>query len=134
MIQGKGEILTYWLIGENQQKRLTRLESVYSETGQWPHRSNSNEEQITFSSSLDLVDETENEENTVRNSVTETNTESEENYYYPLMHATDSSGADRGPEKVVCNGKQPRDSATSKHVNGDIKSSVELIPLLKNET
>lgn len=30
VFQGKGDVFTYWLIGENQQKRFRRLESVYS--------------------------------------------------------------------------------------------------------
>lgn len=31
-LQGKGDILTYWLISENKQKRLRRLESLYLNT------------------------------------------------------------------------------------------------------
>ncbi|KAL4241106.1 hypothetical protein ACF0H5_001884 [Mactra antiquata] len=108
-MKGKGEILTYWLIGENQQKRLRRLESVYSETGQWPHHSSFNtDEPITFSSSLDYVDEAEDAENTMQNA--------EDSNFHPLLQSSETYGPEKvEEEEALCNGRQRNDSSANTH-------------------
>ena len=40
--QGKGDVLTYWLVSDDKQRRLTRIESYYSEHQSPTHSGNNN--------------------------------------------------------------------------------------------
>ncbi|KAH3863877.1 hypothetical protein DPMN_026882, partial [Dreissena polymorpha] len=63
-MKGKGEVLTFWLLGENKQRRLTRLESLLSDngTGFFAQKSNDisddvNDNGITIATTSSVVDE-----------------------------------------------------------------------------
>lgn len=127
VLQGKGEILTYWLTAENKQKRLRRLESMYSDSVSQaaPNASNAANDDIaddavTVPASIDSTDESNNLDSSVQESYD----------YSRLMHALAADPPEYNSlteVDVVCNGT----GAPNNHRNCDIESRVEMTPLLE---
>ncbi|XP_045213178.2 receptor-type guanylate cyclase Gyc76C-like isoform X2 [Mercenaria mercenaria] len=133
-MKGKGEILTYWLISENKQKRLKRLESVSASQGfAVPTAGDSDiDETITFRTSLD--GETNNAYDSVRESSwnhsgTEEHSDTTGMINDPNIEETVSSLHE---SDILCNGRHKSDS--SRQRNGDIETRVEMKPLLSHVT
>ncbi|XP_060597382.1 receptor-type guanylate cyclase Gyc76C-like isoform X2 [Ruditapes philippinarum] len=133
-MKGKGEILTYLLIGENKQKRLKRLESVSAAQGFAVSTVSEcdMDETIQFRTSLD--GETNRAYHSVRESLDNTNGPEEE--FDNNTVTNDLCSEETGPSfhdtGILCNGKHKIDH--NRHRNGDIETRVEMKPLLGHVT
>lgn len=120
-MKGKGDMFTYWLIGENKEKRLKRLESVYSDTSSnsWPWISNSSNtttphpHPVSFTVSV----EGSNTQDTAFNTDNRCSSTSDSRFAEQIARK----------ERTLCNGNQYRCS------NGDLEATAEMRPLLNQQ-
>lgn len=151
--------MTYWLLGENKQKRLTRLESIYSDnpnaflnTG----RNSETDAGISFNAARDNSGYSSTEfipdsQTQVKNNTNVTydpvrhqsETFSESDFVSDftdthIMHSTDANyeettDTESTHDSIICNGgKETADSRKRK--NGNIISRFEMTPLLDNDS
>ena len=134
--QGKGEILTYWLIGENKLKRLKRLESVSATHGfnvSNVSGCDMDDDTIYFRTSVD--GETNRAYHSVRGSLDNTNGNEEDSVNNAVtddLCSSENVQNFRETTGILCNGKHKTDH--NRHRNGDIETRVEMKPLLGHVT
>jgi len=143
-------MLTYWLLGENKQKRLTRLESLYSETGNLfcnisnltSEVENSGDDGLSIIETADknVASSSDSGIHDVNSRTQRPSVVSVDNELLDLDRLVDGEymfvdGMDpSGPEEhgVVCNGNYSKDIPSQRRrKQGDVEAGFELTPLLE---